>query len=328
MKCIKCGQELAENANFCMFCGSEVEKKCNNCGQELPVNALFCPICGTKVSTKIKTTNTVPVSVEEKYEYVKSILKEANIENIKVVKSGILFKFSIGTSEVGRFVPIHKDIDYKSYYERYINSPYDRIIDAIRFSGYKVFPSIHVYNFNKTVVVSEWHNNKFCVFGNDNELSIYDVNLNKEQYITKYSEEYRNPKTKLPEFFRYTNASGISENSEDNIEIVVDKDGRIMFWGVGQHISVFFNNKYGLMTYAEGGGEAVVNFETGKIYNEFQKYDVSCFLSINPEGHELISFWGDDHVTRWFDPATEQEVFKGYTREKLEKLKYKETDFW
>ena len=48
--CVKCGQELTDNALFCHTCGEKQvseNKKCSNCGTPIEWG-VFCPNCGTK----------------------------------------------------------------------------------------------------------------------------------------------------------------------------------------------------------------------------------------------------------------------------------------
>ena len=64
--CLKCGNELSDNAKFCSKCGSQYEdlkaeeqgeesacqeesKFCSYCGNRISMNAKFCPICGNSL---------------------------------------------------------------------------------------------------------------------------------------------------------------------------------------------------------------------------------------------------------------------------------------
>ncbi|MBE5803270.1 MAG: zinc ribbon domain-containing protein [Clostridiales bacterium] len=51
--CPKCGNAVADNALFCVKCGTklaaEAPRFCNQCGTKLAENALFCSHCGNKV---------------------------------------------------------------------------------------------------------------------------------------------------------------------------------------------------------------------------------------------------------------------------------------
>lgn len=51
IKCSNCGASLAEQAKFCIECGTKVAPaviKCSGCGNELPANSKFCQECGQK----------------------------------------------------------------------------------------------------------------------------------------------------------------------------------------------------------------------------------------------------------------------------------------
>jgi len=52
-KCIDCGLENAESANFCASCGAPLKKAtsniCSSCQMELTPGTRFCPHCGQKV---------------------------------------------------------------------------------------------------------------------------------------------------------------------------------------------------------------------------------------------------------------------------------------
>ena len=64
--CLKCGNELNDNAKFCSKCGSQYEdlkaeeqeeesacqeesKFCSYCGNRISMNAKFCSICGNSL---------------------------------------------------------------------------------------------------------------------------------------------------------------------------------------------------------------------------------------------------------------------------------------
>lgn len=48
LKCLNCGNEIAEGAKFCGVCGKPVNQKrfCTNCGTSLEAHLNFCPMCG------------------------------------------------------------------------------------------------------------------------------------------------------------------------------------------------------------------------------------------------------------------------------------------
>ena len=54
MNCKHCGAALVEGANFCMKCGTKVEKEihCHACGTLLPEDAGFCFKCGVRQALK------------------------------------------------------------------------------------------------------------------------------------------------------------------------------------------------------------------------------------------------------------------------------------
>lgn len=52
MKCIKCGAEISENANFCPVCGqnnSRTPNFCAHCGSKVEWNMQFCETCGKPI---------------------------------------------------------------------------------------------------------------------------------------------------------------------------------------------------------------------------------------------------------------------------------------
>ena len=52
MKCIKCGNELRDTANFCTSCGTRVPR-CPTCGKALPKAMRFCTSDGTRIPDEI-----------------------------------------------------------------------------------------------------------------------------------------------------------------------------------------------------------------------------------------------------------------------------------
>ena len=61
MQCPKCQHENPNEANFCMKCGTKLERKCSNCGADYPEEAAFCMKCGTQL-----VQETTPPTAEEK----------------------------------------------------------------------------------------------------------------------------------------------------------------------------------------------------------------------------------------------------------------------
>ena len=65
-ECIKCKQELADDAMFCHACGAkqvQESKKCIKCGSTLAEGSNFCSVCGTK-----QEENPLPSNYETKQE--------------------------------------------------------------------------------------------------------------------------------------------------------------------------------------------------------------------------------------------------------------------
>ena len=61
MFCVKCGNTLPDDANFCSVCGNKLKTKedvfCPNCGNKLVSGASFCNSCGTKIEKNINNTH-------------------------------------------------------------------------------------------------------------------------------------------------------------------------------------------------------------------------------------------------------------------------------
>ncbi len=66
MYCKKCGKELRDIDNFCLGCGTKIErntvskKYCKKCGRELREQDFFCLGCGTKIENKVSTNSVLP----------------------------------------------------------------------------------------------------------------------------------------------------------------------------------------------------------------------------------------------------------------------------
>lgn len=71
MLCKHCEKEINENAAFCPFCGTKVEKKlfCVYCGNEIAKDAAFCASCGIPLKKqeeqKIEIVETEALETEE-----------------------------------------------------------------------------------------------------------------------------------------------------------------------------------------------------------------------------------------------------------------------
>ena len=65
MRCPKCGYENPNDSNFCISCGTKLEKQedntkvCKNCGATNYIDSAFCTVCGSKLENEI---------VEEKHQ--------------------------------------------------------------------------------------------------------------------------------------------------------------------------------------------------------------------------------------------------------------------
>lgn len=45
-KCINCGKEIDDEAQYCHHCGEKLKKKCGSCGKLIETNWRECPFCG------------------------------------------------------------------------------------------------------------------------------------------------------------------------------------------------------------------------------------------------------------------------------------------
>ena len=58
MKCLKCGEELDEESNFCTNCGYKIAiTKCPKCNEHLEGDELFCSNCGYKLNNNDSLNN-------------------------------------------------------------------------------------------------------------------------------------------------------------------------------------------------------------------------------------------------------------------------------
>ena len=84
MKCIKCGAEISENANFCPLCGqnnSRVPNFCAHCGSKVELNMKFCENCGKPIEKlpqeKEEPEIQVPdVSAEDVADVAKTVVEQ------------------------------------------------------------------------------------------------------------------------------------------------------------------------------------------------------------------------------------------------------------
>lgn len=99
MKCGKCGFENLENANYCIKCGSRLDKKipCPKCGEYISNDAEFCPNCGKKIPHAKENVSN------EKFENVKSKISNVFYRVARYV-SLFIFIFAI----VSCFLPYTK----------------------------------------------------------------------------------------------------------------------------------------------------------------------------------------------------------------------------
>lgn len=67
MKCLNCGNEISDGAQFCKVCGNRVEQEqtakkqgvtCSHCGKPVPANTVYCAYCGKPIYGAPKKKNT------------------------------------------------------------------------------------------------------------------------------------------------------------------------------------------------------------------------------------------------------------------------------
>ena len=66
VKCVKCGLEQSDEANFCMKCGARIVRKpiCPKCKKELPEGSDFCMFCGASLKQE-KTDDEILITGDE-----------------------------------------------------------------------------------------------------------------------------------------------------------------------------------------------------------------------------------------------------------------------
>ena len=127
--CLKCGNELSDNAKFCSKCGSQYEdlkaeeqgeesacqeesKFCSYCGNRISMNAKFCPICGNSLILNNSKQDQMEMQKEDVLKKVKKGVggfvntinemtgQEGNVEiRLKELVSGVLKKHSLAERE-------------------------------------------------------------------------------------------------------------------------------------------------------------------------------------------------------------------------------------
>lgn len=73
MKCVNCNSEIEQDAQFCPYCGKEVEhgKTCSKCGKPIDDDSDFCPYCGTKQSLDKKSESSKEINHPQEIEITK-----------------------------------------------------------------------------------------------------------------------------------------------------------------------------------------------------------------------------------------------------------------
>lgn len=87
MKCIKCGAEISENANFCPICGqnnSRTPNFCAHCGSKVEWNMKFCENCGNPVEKLPQKEEPESQEPEVAPEDVKEAVEKA-VESVQEV---------------------------------------------------------------------------------------------------------------------------------------------------------------------------------------------------------------------------------------------------
>ena len=88
--CLRCGNELSDNAKYCSKCGSQYEelkaeaqgaelacqeesKFCTYCGNRISMNAKFCPICGNSLILSNNKQDQMKMQKEDVLTKVKKV---------------------------------------------------------------------------------------------------------------------------------------------------------------------------------------------------------------------------------------------------------------
>ena len=80
MKCIHCGAEISENANFCPICGQNSGKQpnfCMHCGSKVEWNMQFCENCGKPIEKLTQEKEEPEIAAEDVKEAIEKILEKA-----------------------------------------------------------------------------------------------------------------------------------------------------------------------------------------------------------------------------------------------------------
>ena len=85
MKCIKCGAEISENANFCPVCGqnnSRTPNFCAHCGSKVEWNMQFCETCGKPIEKlpQNEEPETASEDVKEAAEKLAEYIQEEPVQ--------------------------------------------------------------------------------------------------------------------------------------------------------------------------------------------------------------------------------------------------------
>lgn len=93
MKCIKCGTEISENANFCPVCGqnnSRLPNFCAHCGSKVEWNMKFCENCGNpveKLPQEKEKAETTSEDVKDAIEKVAEGVQEIPVQPQSTVQT-------------------------------------------------------------------------------------------------------------------------------------------------------------------------------------------------------------------------------------------------
>lgn len=94
MKCIKCGAEISENANFCPVCGqnnSRTPNFCAHCGSKVEWNMQFCETCGKPIEKlpQKEEPEVAPEDVKEAVEKMAEQVRENSVQAQEPVQAPV-----------------------------------------------------------------------------------------------------------------------------------------------------------------------------------------------------------------------------------------------